>query len=193
MFHLRDRFCQRKRGLNHGAGRSRAQELSKFTSRNRNAVHLNLRLVVIRRSAANCETENWGGQAASLLFSATGRKVSAKINLFRPTYCRRQAAGDCRLAACAPQNLACSEGAAIAQSVASGSVESVACRGVASTTTAGGSFCFLGCIAAVRAASSIGRATGLARIAVAPDASGSTGALQPEIKITRALGSFARM
>jgi len=58
---------------------------------------LNLRLVVIRRSAANCETENWGGQAASLLFSATGRKVSAKINLCRPTYCRRQAAGDCRL------------------------------------------------------------------------------------------------
>jgi hypothetical protein len=52
---------------------------------------LNLRLVVIRRSPANCETENWGGQAASLLFSAAGRKVSAKINLFRPTYCRRQA------------------------------------------------------------------------------------------------------
>src|SRR5205085_3125021 len=75
----------------------------------------------------------------------------------------------------------------------SGSLESTAPRGVASTTAAGGSFCFLGCIAALRAASSIGRATGFVRMAVAPDASGSTGALQPEIKITRALGSFARM
>jgi len=58
---------------------------------------LNLRLMVIRRSSANCETENWEAQAAGLLFSAAGRKVSAKINLFRPTYCRRQAAGDRRL------------------------------------------------------------------------------------------------
>src|SRR5437762_13223034 len=49
----------------------------------------NLRLVVIRRSPANCETENWGVQAASLLFSAAGRKDSAKFNLLRPTYCRR--------------------------------------------------------------------------------------------------------
>src|SRR5947207_15460615 len=39
MFHLRDRFCQRKRGLNHSAGRSRAQQLRKFTSRNRDAIH----------------------------------------------------------------------------------------------------------------------------------------------------------
>jgi len=53
--------------------------------------------MVIRRSSANCETENWEAQAAGLLFSAAGRKVSAKINLFRPTYCRRQAAGDRRL------------------------------------------------------------------------------------------------
>src|SRR5215216_4956449 len=39
MFHPRDRFCQTKRGLNHRAGRSRAQQLCKFTPRNRDIIH----------------------------------------------------------------------------------------------------------------------------------------------------------
>jgi len=34
----------------------------------------NLRLVVIRRSPENCQTENWGAQAASLLFSTLVEK-----------------------------------------------------------------------------------------------------------------------
>jgi hypothetical protein len=47
---------------------------------------------------------SWGAQAASLLLSATGRKASAKIDLLSYAFFRRQAAGDCRLAA-APRNL----------------------------------------------------------------------------------------
>src|SRR6266536_2953155 len=39
MFRRRNRFCQRKGGLNHGAGRSRAQQLRNFPSRNRDAIH----------------------------------------------------------------------------------------------------------------------------------------------------------
>jgi hypothetical protein len=56
------------------------------------------------RAVTKIDALIWGAQAASLLFSAAGRKASAKIGSSRP-FCRRQAADDGRLAACASQNL----------------------------------------------------------------------------------------
>jgi len=48
----------------------------------------------------------WGAQAASLFFSAACRKALMHTQTpLVPARCRRQAADDCRLAACVPQTL----------------------------------------------------------------------------------------
>jgi len=47
----------------------------------------------------------WGAQAASLLFLDHWSKSFCENRSLKSTFCRRQAASDCRLAACAPQNL----------------------------------------------------------------------------------------
>src|SRR5215831_6155545 len=56
--------------------------------------------VCVKRVKANF----WGAQAASLFISAACRDACASWWFASAKKCRRQAAGNCRLAACAPQS-----------------------------------------------------------------------------------------